>query len=139
MTRMPAWVDDYRGRPFRLGARGPDAYDCYGLVRAVLRDRWNADVPALDGLEALGTPERFRAASAAEDDLWIAAEPPRPGDVLTFMLDGLHVGVVVAEGWMLHARSRLGVATSRYDQMPWAAVRVGPAYRHHALTDPVMR
>lgn len=25
--------DDLIGKPFRISARGPDAYDCYGLVR----------------------------------------------------------------------------------------------------------
>lgn len=35
---------DLVGRPFVMGARGPDAYDCYGLVREMFR-RTGKQVP----------------------------------------------------------------------------------------------
>ena len=29
------WLDNYRGKRYRDGGRGPDEYDCWGLVREV--------------------------------------------------------------------------------------------------------
>ena len=37
------WTAEYLGKPWRNGAAGPDAFDCYGLVRAVYRDRYGVE------------------------------------------------------------------------------------------------
>jgi cell wall-associated NlpC family hydrolase len=31
--------EKYLGTPFEFGGRGPDTYDCYGLIMAVLKER----------------------------------------------------------------------------------------------------
>ena len=41
------WTADYLGKPWRNGADGPDAFDCYGLVRAVYRDRYGIEMPVV--------------------------------------------------------------------------------------------
>jgi len=126
---LPAWVEGYRGRPFRRGSDGPDDYDCYGLVRAVLRDVFDASTPTLDGIHTLGTRERLRIALDSSDSPWRECDGSLPGDVLAFRERELHVGVVVAPGWMLHALEESRTTTARFDRFPWLALRIG-AYRH---------
>jgi cell wall-associated NlpC family hydrolase len=125
---LPAWVDAYRGRPFVKDGEGPEAFDCYGLVRAVLRERFGVQAPAMDGLsralEDPGSP-------------WVQVgdeEPPCAGDVLVFLgLGRIHVAVVVARNWVLHAMDDVGVCTGRFDRGRLALHRFGPAWRHRDL------
>lgn len=142
MSELPAWVEGYRGKPFLRDADGPDAYDCYGLIRAVLRDVWGAATPALDGAWHLDTAAQLRAATGTPDSPWrVTNDPPSVGDVLAFLpprsAGELHVGIVVAPGVMLHARQEGGSQTARYDRPPWAVLRIGPVWRHEALRGPV--
>lgn len=43
----PLDIASYVGKPYRLGAEGPDAYDCRGLVRAVMRSHFGVLLPEL--------------------------------------------------------------------------------------------
>mgnify|MGYP003133106003 CR=1 FL=1 len=131
---LPAWVEEYRGRPFERGAAGPSSYDCYGLCRAVLRDRWSVDAPSLDDVHLQDVEGRLAAATAGDGAFWREVEDaPRGGDVLAFLDPGprheLHVGIVIAPGWMIHARRGVGVETARHDRLPWSALRVGGVFR----------
>lgn len=135
---MPAWVDLYRGKPFRREADGPDAYDCYGLVRAILRDQCGLETPALEGAWHMDMHDRLTHALGVPNSPWVAVdENPRLGDVLTFEdpspLRELHVGLAIGGRWMIHARQKEGVATARLDRLPWVALRFGPCYRHEGL------
>jgi len=136
-AQPPSWAAPYLGKPFRRDASGPDAYDCYGLVVAVLRDHWGLETPALEGAHLLETHARLAAALEAPECPWAqVGDPATPGDVLTFLAGAgaeLHVGIVVAEGWMLHAREDEGVALARTDRLPWVAFRIGPVFRHRGL------
>jgi len=39
-----SWLNEWIGRPYRFGGRGPE-YDCYGLVMAVYRAHHGIDLP----------------------------------------------------------------------------------------------
>jgi hypothetical protein len=39
------------GKPYRIGARGPDAYDCYGLARHVQRELAGVEMPDIPPVE----------------------------------------------------------------------------------------
>ncbi|MDD5249634.1 MAG: NlpC/P60 family protein [Rhodocyclaceae bacterium] len=45
---MSRWVFDYLGKPWENGAQGPNAYDCWGLVRAVYREQLGIALPVVD-------------------------------------------------------------------------------------------
>jgi cell wall-associated NlpC family hydrolase len=98
------------GAPYRRGGRGPEGFDCSGLVvysfaRAGLR----------------GLPR-------SSEDLELAAEPValaeiRPGDLLFFRLDGRktsHVAIYVGDRSFVHAPSR-GKRVERigFDHVYW--------------------
>lgn len=80
---MTHWVEtDYLGRPWVAGASGPDAYDCYGLVRAVYRDRLHIDVPPLC-VNALSSLSVARAMRDYDYSDWLEiAAPEREFDVV---------------------------------------------------------
>ncbi|AXF52967.1 MAG: cell wall-associated hydrolase [Caudoviricetes sp.] len=42
------WAIKYLGKPYVLGADGPYAYDCWGLARAIFKERLGLDMPAVD-------------------------------------------------------------------------------------------
>jgi len=128
----PGWCAPFCGHPFELGADGPDSYDCWGVVRACLRDRFHVDVPALTTLRA--QDEATQLAEGGVDWIEISAESARPGDVLRFRGRGgsVHVGLVVAGGWMLHAFPKTTSRVERYRCQPWESSLRG-AYRHVEL------
>jgi cell wall-associated NlpC family hydrolase len=115
MSRLdPALWRDLVGLPFRSGARGPDAYDCYGLVLEIHRRQGLA-------LDRAETPqdddEMERRIQAAIGVTWLPGEMV-PGATLLFRDQGLarHVGILLGEDRFIHAASRLGqVAVERLD------------------------
>ncbi|MCA3575530.1 MAG: C40 family peptidase [Aestuariivirga sp.] len=56
-------IDSFIGLPYRDGARGPDAYDCYGIVAAVLKAVKGLELP--DWHAAAATPQAASRAIAA--------------------------------------------------------------------------
>ena len=108
-------LDQFVGLPYREGARGPDAFDCYGLVAAVFRAVRGVELPdwyqtapgpqsasraisaALAGEVAGGRSEPVE--TPADYDIAIVGSTNRPH----------HVGVVV-EGGVLHASRAFGSA-----------------------------
>lgn len=121
---MPAlhWAYDYLGKPWVLGATGPEAYDCWGLVRAVLRDHFDIEVPAIAIPECTGPAmvreARARFASHPELQRWRAVDAPADGDgvLMSAARDPWHVGIWldVDGGGVLHCLEGAGVVfTSR--------------------------
>jgi cell wall-associated NlpC family hydrolase len=129
-------VEEYRGRAFLRGADGPDPIDCYGLVVAVLAERFGVTVPPLLGPARTSTPQELEGLLRRDSCPWVPIHGEvRPGDALAFVRrpGDLHVGVAVAPGWMLHATADLGVCTARYDDTPWMLLLLRPHYRHREL------
>jgi cell wall-associated NlpC family hydrolase len=111
--------DDFVGLPYREGARGPDAYDCYGLVAAVFRGLRGVDLPDWSQTTpgAAGASRAISAALAGEvaGGLMSKVDWPRefPADFDIAIVSGTtqphHVGVC-ASGGVLHASKAFGSA-----------------------------
>lgn len=121
---LPAWIEEYRGKPFARESYGPDAFDCYGLVVAVLREQYGRIVPPLRGAWRMEARDRLGAALHACPWL-LVTDARRPGDVVTYHLDELHCAVYVGTDTILHARRDLGVVTSHVWSPPWAGAERG--------------
>lgn len=104
---------DLIGKPYRCRGRGPEGYDCFGLVREVER-RYGTEIPDYDyrGADALpGKSDeeigRGRAVKIPE---------PVPGSMILFGNSrGLntHIGVYVGDGMFIHCTMREGVRVER--------------------------
>jgi len=96
---------DLTGRPYRRGARGPDAFDCWGLVLEARRRLGLALPPDIASLDL--TRADVRALFHAERPAgWVRVEP-RLG-AIALAEDAAHAGVLVGLR-VLHTQARAGV------------------------------
>jgi cell wall-associated NlpC family hydrolase len=102
---VAATADALVGRPYALGARGPAAYDCWGLVLEARRQLGlplppdfasaTLDPVAIDALFHHARPSNWRRVELTMGGVMLAP-------------DGGHAGVHLA-GRVLHANRRAGV------------------------------
>jgi cell wall-associated NlpC family hydrolase len=134
MSPLPDWVARYHGRPFEEKGRGPDAYDCWGLVVDFYRRELGIDLPQLlEGYETTRDLHAIAALAAREKSRWspIDEAAALAGDVVEFRILGeeAHVGLVVARGMFLHALRGQGVVLERWRSVHWSARFLG-VFRH---------
>lgn len=102
---------DLLGKPFARGGRGPEFYDCYGLVKEMF-ERTGRVVP---DFESPGTLEEIEQLVSANTSKWKRVAPKTPGSLITFRVDGLgaHVGFMLGGDRFLHAIDGPGVYVER--------------------------
>jgi cell wall-associated NlpC family hydrolase len=130
----PGWTAAYVGRPYEDRGRGNPGYDCWGLVRTVLQERFGIEVPSYSGRygSAREAEEIARLIRGeAENETWLPVEDERPGDVLVLRIGGRewHTAIVVAKGWMLHCLRGANTVLERYGTIKWKR-RIGGKYRY---------
>jgi cell wall-associated NlpC family hydrolase len=115
-ARAVAFALAQRGKPYRWGAQGPDAYDCSGLTWAA----WRAAGVTIP-----------RTAAGQLADLPRARGRRQPGDLVVYPSDGpsrRHVAMVVDGGRMVEAlRYGVPVRVTRLRGGGLGAVRPGGA------------
>jgi cell wall-associated NlpC family hydrolase len=102
-------ANQYIGRPWADGARGPDSFDCWGLLRWVQLCHFGLTLPDLPSL-----PDERRDLYRAQMDsaAWRVIEQPVHGcGVLLRGGDRPHVGVYLDldGGGVLHSQEGVGV------------------------------
>lgn len=91
MTSFEHIVAELLGLPYALGGRGPEAFDCYGLVREFHRRR-GLELPPGDTEEAVAPH-------------FVAVAQPQPGDVVKYLMpEGPHVGIWLRDGVLTAAK-----------------------------------
>lgn len=120
---LPAHIyADLVGKPFEDGGRGPDTFDCWGVLQAIQRRLGNTptDFPS--------RPELLQQVVADE---WqpIQRDQILPGDAILLRSSMAkytwHIGVVVDSFTMLHARESVGVCAERIDSPAYTRRIVG--------------
>lgn len=137
-----SWATKYVGLPFAEGGRGPDAFDCWGLVAAVLRQEcWIevepfAEIPTFD---SEGVEARVKAEIARTDWLPVFRKDVRPFDVAVMWVERhgkgrtlSHLGIVVAPNRLLHIEKETRAVCARFSS-PTIAWRLDSFYRHRRL------
>jgi cell wall-associated NlpC family hydrolase len=134
----PGWCADFIGIPYVLRGRDRFGADCWGLCWIVLEERFGINAPCMDGVvwDTGSKPQERKAAAQAiihtATEFFDPVEPgaEQPGDIVVLSLAGhpLHMGAVVAPGWMLHSADDADSALERYDGMVWRK-RVSGFYR----------
>lgn len=102
---------DLLGVPFERGGRGPDRYDCYGLVIELYR-RQGVNLP---DFESPGTLEKIEQLLDDESKKWRKVPAMTPNSVIHFRVDtyGAHVGVMLDGDRFIHTTDGTGVTTDR--------------------------
>lgn len=103
-------ADAFTGKPFRVGAHGPDAFDCWGLVHAAARELYGLTLP-----DAIYSSVSAQAVACAASDVlactgWEEHARPAAGRVLALGgYDGKvrHVALCLDEHRALHATRAL--------------------------------
>ena len=112
------WATQYIGRPWVSGARGPEAFDCWGLVRYVYGEHLNVLLPlypynAKDVLKVSGT---MRTDLATQ---WQELDEPEDMCLVAMSARKLphHVGLFLAVdgGLVLHCGEKQNVTCQTID------------------------
>ena len=101
------------GLPWVAGARGPEAYDCWGLFLAVQRQHFGRDLPEIpvDALNLRAVLDAFTA--HPERQRWQLVSAAEEGDAVLMRQSRypIHIGVWldIDGGGVLHAVRHAGV------------------------------
>ncbi|MCB5411323.1 C40 family peptidase [Pseudogemmobacter faecipullorum] len=109
------WWAQYIGIPFRDGGRGPDAYDCWGLLRRIYADQLGVDLPCYGEISAKDLARIAREMEAGKDrDGWQECGPEPLAVVLMRSGRGgrrvVHVGAMVDPFKMIHVEDAAATA-----------------------------
>lgn len=105
------WWQRFVGLPFEDRGRGPEAFDCWGLCRAVLADRLGVELPAYGEISAADLMRRAQAMTAeAARERWVPVDRPRALDVAVMgsARAVTHVGVMIDARRVLHTEAACG-------------------------------
>ena len=107
-------INSYFGATYEDGARGPDRFDCWGLVRDARHRLFGKPLMESWGLVRNDTLRDFTAAFEAERDAGFERCEPEPGAIACAFRGELvyHVALVVAADdrlMVLEMRYRFGV------------------------------
>lgn len=147
VMQAPKWCSDFIGIPFADLGRDSDGCDCWGLVRMVLCQRCGVRVPSfatsyeseantsavtrsIDDARASGEWRFVVNGYEREFDVAEMVTPMRLGTKWCF--SPLHVGIVVARGWLLHTERVTGSLLMRYGE-PGINKRIAGFWRHKEL------
>ena len=110
---MPLY-EDLIGKPFADLGRGPDAYDCWGLVIEV-GQRMGIEVP--DYGVSHQNEARVNGTFRAHATDYERVNQPKVGDIAVWksMAGELHFGIVIDGNHVLHAGPEVGVRKNRLD------------------------
>lgn len=118
------------GKAWANGANGPDAYDCWGLVRAYYREVHGRELPVVDvdATRSMAVAHAFAGHAALGD--WEATEYPQQGDAVLMGLNRApnHVGVWIGSG-VLHSVRGPGVIYNNAFTLKSAGWNVLGSYR----------
>lgn len=101
-----------QGKPYRSGAKGPDAFDCSGLVYYVFKQHRVLLPPPAE--------EQGRAGYGVDHD------GTQPGDLVFFKIGGdFHVGIIISGDKFIHASKSRGVAMDSVGSTYWRKQLIG--------------
>ncbi|WP_026610704.1 NlpC/P60 family protein [Methylocaldum szegediense] len=118
---MTHWAGSYIGKRWESGAMGPDAYDCFTLVRHLQKERFGRELPLVnvDANDILAVGRAFR--DSPERANWVYMgdvdfRHPKEGDLVEMAHARFpsHIGMWIEanRGGVLHCVYGMGVVFS---------------------------
>lgn len=112
-------IERYLMTPYADGGRGPDSFDCYGLVRMARTEMFG--LPLLPSYGAVSVSDkRCMTRIASAESASLSRRPPEPGAIAVCWQRGLclHVGIAV------ELDGRLGVLEAHHTRgIGWRSIR----------------
>ncbi len=103
---MEPWAAKYIGIPFLEKGRDRSGIDCYGLVRLVLAEQFNVDMPSYTEIyESIEEDAKVIGDTIYHAAMqWDRVESANPGDVCILRMLGhpMHCGIMADDRHMLH-------------------------------------
>jgi len=119
------WWNKYIGKAFEIKGRGPDVFDCWGLLQCVYKQDHPQKI-ILPGYEEFYecTNDRDTISKVIfeqKEARWSEITEPQEFDAILLRMRGvpMHVGIVTQKGYMLHCAHGVGTSHEKYDQMRW--------------------
>lgn len=146
IAQPPVWTLSYIGIPFIDRGRDLDGCDCWGLVRLVMQDRVQVTLDSLQVSESDYQSVMAEIASAQQTSEWISvdqdcectfdvAEMSWPVRINgQWRHEPLHVGIIVAPGWLLHTERSTAAMLSPYTSDLRIKRRIIGFWRHRELS-----
>ena len=111
--------EDLLGKPFAYHGRGPDAYDCWGLVREICR-RGGILLP--DHASSTIPEEQGKGIKEDAEKYYRRVDEPEPLDVILFQVVPryvTHCGVYVGAGRFVHITEKTSVVCEELASPIW--------------------
>lgn len=127
------WAAPYIGLPWRAGARGPQAYDCWGLFLAIQRAHFGRQLPEIpvDATDLRAIAGTFK--SHPERQRWAFVTAPSTGDAVLLRQSRypIHVGIWLEAdgGGVLHCVKESGVVYQKIPELLLHGWRVEGFYQ----------
>lgn len=108
------WADRYIRIPFIDGGRDHSGCDCWGMVRMVLKDQAQIEVPGYGEISAhdLASIGAGIERDAGDYEQWVEIDRPRQFDVVVMTWFGKrttgHIGIMLDEHRILHTEDVSG-------------------------------
>ena len=114
-----SWWTRYVGIPFSPHGRGPDSYDCWGLVRAVYIEQLSKNLPAWDAYESLKDCSSIRELLGEAINSFRKVERPCEYAIALFKSEKnvFHVGVLIDEQRMLHTAAGKDACVENWNKL----------------------
>jgi cell wall-associated NlpC family hydrolase len=136
----PAWAAKWVGLEFESKGRGPERFDCWGLCRAAVIERFGVALPMyVEGYRDAEDAAEVARVVAAALPAWraVGTEERREGDVVLLRTQsghGAHVGLLVGDGFVLEMLPHVRSVCTRSGG-PIFGPRILGAFRHPLLED----
>lgn len=97
---------DLIGKPYLYASRGPDAYDCYGLVTEI-QSRMGIEIPDYRRPDNRGL---IGDLINGQKRLWLECPGPQEGSVVLFKLPlgRIHIGICLDQTRFIHSSESVG-------------------------------
>jgi cell wall-associated NlpC family hydrolase len=105
---------EFVGKPYDLGAQGPDAFDCWSLIAAVYKQELNLEIPIYQASTPAGVARAFKRHLATAPAVQVY-EPIQYDIAVQYTgACAAHCGVLIGPLTIMHASAERGqVVTER--------------------------